>query len=152
MFRLAQTPIKLCIQIAVDMISCNLLYLRGGGGESAFFNLETCGIWQYLFVTVPRFLVFRNSVFQELCWRGGGGGGEVNLSSWLVELQLLVKCSTCRLAEISKFSPPPSLPSSLTLIVVHKLHNLVKCRSLYVFITYLFVIVVAAVMDGKGWQ
>ena len=32
MFRLAQTPIKLCIQIAVDMISCNLLYLRGGGG------------------------------------------------------------------------------------------------------------------------
>ena len=40
MFRLAQTPIKLCIQIAVDMISCNLLYLRGGGGEeSGFFNL-----------------------------------------------------------------------------------------------------------------
>ena len=33
MFRLAQTPIKLCIQIAVDMISCNLLYLRGGGGQ-----------------------------------------------------------------------------------------------------------------------
>ena len=32
MFRLAQTPIKLCIQIAVDMISCNFLYLRGGGG------------------------------------------------------------------------------------------------------------------------
>ena len=40
MFRLAQTPIKLCIQIAVDMIGCNLLYLRGGGGgESGFFNL-----------------------------------------------------------------------------------------------------------------
>ena len=32
MFRPAQTPIKLCIQIAVDLISCNLLYLRGGGG------------------------------------------------------------------------------------------------------------------------
>ena len=32
MFRLAQTPIKLCIQIAVDMISSNFLYLRGGGG------------------------------------------------------------------------------------------------------------------------
>ena len=40
MFRLAQTPIKLCIQIAVDMISCNLLYLRGEGeGESGFLNL-----------------------------------------------------------------------------------------------------------------
>ena len=36
MFRLAQTPIKLCIQIAVDMISCNLLYLRGGGGNQHF--------------------------------------------------------------------------------------------------------------------
>ena len=36
MFRLAQTPIKLCIQIAVDMISCNLLYLRGGGGNRDF--------------------------------------------------------------------------------------------------------------------
>ena len=38
MFRLAETPIKLCIQTAVDMISCNLLYL-GEGGESGFFNL-----------------------------------------------------------------------------------------------------------------
>ena len=76
----------------------------------------------------------------------------VNLSSWLVELQLLVKCSTCWLAEIIKFSHPPSLPSSLTLIVVHKLHNLVTCRSLFVFITYLYVFVVAAVMDGKGWS
>ena len=38
MFRLAQTPIKLCIQIAVDMISCNLLYLReGGGGKNQDF-------------------------------------------------------------------------------------------------------------------
>ena len=37
MFRLAQTPIKLCIQTAIDMISCNLLYLRGGGGENQDF-------------------------------------------------------------------------------------------------------------------
>ena len=36
MFRLAQTPIKLCIQISVDMISCNLLYLRGEGGNQDF--------------------------------------------------------------------------------------------------------------------
>ena len=36
MFRLAQTPIKLCIQIAVNMISCNLLYPRGGGGNQEF--------------------------------------------------------------------------------------------------------------------
>ena len=37
MFRLAQTPMKLCIQIAVAMISCNLPYLRGGGGGNQDF-------------------------------------------------------------------------------------------------------------------
>ena len=37
MFRLAQTPVQLFIQIAVGMISCNLLYLRGGGGGNQHF-------------------------------------------------------------------------------------------------------------------
>ena len=36
MFRLAHTLIKLCIQIAADMISFNLLYLRGGGRNQDF--------------------------------------------------------------------------------------------------------------------
>ena len=42
MFRLAQTPIKLCIQTAIDMISCNLLYHRGGGENQDFLIYD---IW-----------------------------------------------------------------------------------------------------------
>ena len=71
MFRLAQTPIKLCIQIAVDMISCNLLYLRGG---SAFFNL-----WHVAYDSISLSL-YQDFWFLEIRFsrsytgRGGGGG------------------------------------------------------------------------------
>ena len=76
MFRLAQTPIKLCIQIAVDMISCNLLYLRGrGGGESAFFNL-----WHVAYDSISLSL-YQDFWFLEIRFSRSyaGGGGEKSI-------------------------------------------------------------------------
>ena len=47
MFRLAQTPIKLCIQIAIDMISCNFLY-QGRGEDQDFLIYDMWHVTVFL--------------------------------------------------------------------------------------------------------
>ena len=79
MFSLAQTPIMLCIQIAVDMISCNLLYHEGGGGGSGFFNLrhvayDSISLSLYQDFWFLEIWFSRSSLCSNVMLKGGGGG------------------------------------------------------------------------------